>query len=154
MQRDSVLNATAWVRVNVRKGILYSCGHLAPRGSPRRRPSRERPDQGETAPEFCSRLRTTRTVRAELIASESSRAFPAAGDRGLPRNPHRNAGCHKAKPVRRKAKDLARGDLPEQTHRAHAVDHRFQRKVAAPHASSAASTERGKKTWAIKPSSR
>ena len=29
MQRNSVRNATAWIRINVCRGILNSCGHLA-----------------------------------------------------------------------------------------------------------------------------
>lgn len=69
---------------------------------------------------------------AELLERSRPEPGPGAGDRGLPRNPHRNAGSHKAEPVRQAAEDLAHGDLPEQPHRDHVVDHRLQREVAAP----------------------
>ena len=62
-----------------------------------------------------------------------------SGDRGLTRNPHRN---HKAETVRQTAKNLARGDLPEQTHRDRVADHRLQRKIAAPQAADPARVQR------------
>ena len=89
-------------------------------------------------------------ARVPVSRSRASRAFgrrrpepgSGAGNRGLPGNPHRNAGSHEAETVREAAKDLARRDLAEQPHRDHAVRHRLQRKVAPPHAADAARAQR------------
>lgn len=64
------------------------------------------------------------------------------GDRGLTRNPHRNPRGHKVETVRQTAKNLARGDLPEQTHRDRVADHRLQRKIAPPQAADPAPVQR------------
>ncbi len=63
---------------------------------------------GAAAPAIAKLRERSHAGPAELLERRRPQPGPGAGDQGLPRNPHRNAGSHEAEAVRQAAKRLAR----------------------------------------------